>query len=215
MANPNLGYICKKTQHMKRTMILAAVAATLISNAANAQLGVQKVTGKVVPTVTLGVKAGANLQRISGDATINTSMKPGILGGVFLSVNKKKNGVRVEGMVHTAKFAAAASSSVYTNTVSLDIPVLFEHRLVKRVWLQLGPQFTSLISAKANTGADMKGSFRNSDVSAVGGLEIQLPMKFTLSGRYILGFVNVNNTVPAATWKNSSIQIAVGYRFIN
>jgi len=198
---------------MKRTLLLATcAAAVLFSIKADAQLGVAK---KVVPKVVIGAKLGANFQKMTSSAsTWSSSYKPGILGGVFLSVDKKKAGIRVEGLIKSAKFDLSTSGASY-KTVALDIPVLWEHKIIKRVWFQVGPQFSSLISAKSSTGADVKGNLRNSDVSAVVGLEGILPMKLTVGARYIYGFVDVNNTTTPGTWKNSSMQFSVGYRFLN
>ncbi len=199
---------------MNRLLLSAACAAAMLFTIeSNAQLGVAK---KIVPTVVLGVKVGANLQQMSGSGTtFDAKLKPGILGGVFLSVEKKKLGVRVEGLIKTASFDIAGTSS-RINTVTVDIPALLEYKLIKRVWIQVGPQFSSLISAKQNNnGPDFKGNLRNSDISAVGGLEVRLPLKLTVGARYIYGFVNVNNTAAPGTWRNSSIQVSVGYRFLN
>lgn len=202
---------------MKRTLIIAAcTAAILCANIASAQLGVSKMASKIVPTVTLGIKIGANMQQMSGGPTWNGAYKPGILGGAFVSVDKKKMGVRVEGLIKTAKFDQSGSA-VSINTVSVDIPALFEYKVIPRVWLQAGPQFSSLLSAKSTNDVDVKNSFKTSDISAVAGIEIALPLKLTVGARYIKGFSNVNNTITSGTdkWKNTCMQFSVGYRFLN
>jgi hypothetical protein len=199
---------------MTRLLLSAACASALFfSTSANAQLGVAK---KVIPTVVIGAKVGLNLQQMGGTGTtFKSAFKPGILGGVFLGVDKKKRGIRVEALIKTAKFDISTTGASI-NTVYIDIPVMYERKLAKRVWLQVGPQFSSLISAKQNNnGPDFKGNLRNSDVSAVGGVEVRLPMKLTAGARYIYGFVNVNNSAASGTWRNSSIQVSVGYRFLN
>ncbi len=204
-----------------RKLLLAFTAATLLATGANAQLGVQKVTKKILPTVTFGLKAGANVQRLNGTDTWKSSFKPGIVAGAFLSVDKKKKGIRVEGLVKTARFDMQVSPWGYVNTVALDVPVLFEFKPIPRIWLQVGPQFTSMLSARHSSGVDAKNSFTGSDLSAVGGLEVTLPFKLTFGARYIIGLIDVNNSATAAlagaghSWKNSSMQFSVGYRFFN
>lgn len=191
--------------------------ATLYSSQANAQLGVQKVTKKILPTVTVGLKVGANVQQMTG--SVNPTLawdgkyKPGILGGAFVSVNKKKAGVRVEGLIKTAKFGY--SNGAYLKTACIDVPALFEFKLVPRVWIQIGPQFTSVISAKSDKSVDMKNTLRNADLSAVAGVEVTLPVKLVAGARYIKGFIDVNNTNAGGTWNNTSMQVYIGYRFIN
>ncbi len=199
---------------MKRTLLLAVCAASLfVSNKAEAQLGVSKVASKVVPKVTLGVKLGANMQQMTGGPTWSGSYKPGILGGLFLSVGKKKMGVRVEGLVKTAKLEAS-TTSVSVKTVSVDVPVLFEYKVIPRVWLQAGPQFTSILSAKTTSGTDVKNSFKSSDIALAGGIEIALPFKLTVGARYIKGFSNINNTASTDKWKNTCMQFSLGFRFL-
>jgi hypothetical protein len=40
-------------------------------------------------------------------------------------------------------------------------------------------------------------------------------MKLTAGVRYVKGFIDVNNTVGSEKWRNSSIQVSVGYRLLN
>ena len=199
---------------MKQTLLLTALStALLFSNRSWAQIpGVSKVT-KALPKVTVGIKLGANLEKASGNVFDN-SLKPGILGGAFLSVRKNKIGVRVEGLIKTVKYEYTAPATGHINTVCLDVPVLFEYKLINRLWLQVGPQFTSLLSAKDNSSNDVKKLFNSSDISGVAGLEAILPLHLTLSARYILGLSNVNSSNAGGTWNNRSLQIALGFRFL-
>ncbi|MBX2906947.1 MAG: PorT family protein [Taibaiella sp.] len=176
---------------------------------------------KYIPKVVAGVKGGVNLQQISGDgsaAQFDAAYKPGILGGIFLGVDKKKSGFRGEALLKTCRYALSGST-VKLKTVNVDIPLMYEHKLVKRVWFQVGPQFSMLLSAKQTNGVDFKNSMRNTDVSVVAGLEGILPAKLTVGARYVKGFVNANNTASPnllpGKWTNSAIQISVGYRFVN
>lgn len=205
---------------MKKTFLVAVASVSMLfATSANAQLGVQKVTKKIVPTFTIGAKLGVNMQQMSSDApaaSLEKAFKAGVLGGVFVSVDKNKIGMRIEGLVKTARFGMSAPSTVSINAAYVDIPVLFEYKLIKRVWLQVGPQFSSIISAKTTNDIDVKNNFKNSDVSAVAGLEVDLPMKLTVGARFIQGFVNVNNiSTSSEKLTNTSMQFSVGYRFLN
>jgi len=201
---------------MKRTFLLSAMFASLLfSTTTHAQIpGVSTVT-KALPKVTVGIKLGANLQKVNGGAGYETSLKGGIVGGAFASVRKNKIGVRLEALVKTAKIdvTAAGSSAGHINMIAMDVPLLFEYRLIPRLWLQVGPQFTSLISAKDKNSNDVKTAFNTSDFSGVAGLEVILPVHLTLSARYIYGFTNINN-IGSATVNNRGLQIALGFRFL-
>lgn len=199
---------------MKRALFTTALATLLFSNAVNAQIpGVSQVT-KALPKVTLGLKVGLNMQQISGAPVYNDSYKPGIVGGAFVSVRKNKIGVRAEGLVKTAKIDVVGPPSGHINTIAVDVPVLFEYKIISRLWVQAGPQFTSMITAKDNNSNDVKNTFNTSDFSGVVGLEALLPLHFTVGARYILGFTDANKSGVGDAWKNRSIQLSVGFRFI-
>ncbi len=201
---------------MKRTLSLTTLLAGLLfSSQVNAQIpGVSTVT-KVLPKVTLGLKLGLNMQQLHGAPAYDDSYKPGIVGGAFLSVRKNKIGVRAEALVKTAKIDITGPTPGHINTIALDVPVLFEYKLINRVWLQVGPQFTSLLSAKDNNSNDVKKGFNTSDFSGVLGAEVLLPLHLTVGARYILGFSDVRSAGGAGdSWKNRSIQLSVGLRFI-
>lgn len=198
---------------MKRTILATAVAALLCANTAHAQLGVGKVADKILPKVSLGLKIGANMQKAEG-SNIDASYKGGFVGGAFISVSKKKMGVRVEGLIKSAKIESSLATGPTIKTLMLDIPVLFEYAPIKRIKLHVGPQFTSLLSAKVKD-VDVKDQFKSSDISVAAGLEVNLPIKLTVGARYIKGFVDMNNVPSASSIKNSSIQVSIGYRFLN
>ncbi|MCF8448568.1 MAG: PorT family protein [Taibaiella sp.] len=195
---------------MKYTLMSTAVAALFCTTSAIAQTGPLK---KIVPVVTLGVKAGVNLQQANGSA-FNSSYAAGILGGAFVGVSKKKMGVRVEGLVKSAKIDVSAGAGTATiNTVGIDIPVLFEYSLIKRLKLHVGPQFTTILSAKSG-GADVKNTIASSDISLAAGAEVHLPLKLTIGARYIKGLTD-QDKLSVGKWTTSTIQLTVGYRFLN
>ena len=194
---------------MKLTLLTTAAAALFCASTAHAQLGVVK---KVAPVVTLGVKIGANMQKADG-GSIDDAYKGGLVGGAFLCVSKKKMGIRVEGLVKSAKIESSLSTVPAIKTVLLDVPVLFEYAPIKRLKLQVGPQFTSMLSAKQKD-IDVKDQFKSAELSLAAGVEVNLPLKFIVGARYIYGLTDVSN-VSSVKITNSSIQISVGYRFLN
>jgi hypothetical protein len=211
---------------MKHTLLILVVAAVLGFPAS--LLAKTPIVGKVkkiVPKVTLGIKAGLNLQQTSGNLADN-AFNAGFLGGVFVGLTKKKIGVQVEGLVKSAKvdyqpsFSPGTGASVkyHVNTVSLNIPVLFEYKLFWRIWGQVGPQFSTILTAEESS-KDVKKQFNTTNFDGVIGLQAILPAHFTLSARYILGLTNMNKTVvtyngAVDTWNERSVQIALGFSFI-
>jgi hypothetical protein len=172
------------------------------------------VVSKVLPKVSLGLKAGANFQQMTGSG-FDDGYKVGVFGGAFVGVSKNKIGVQVEGLVKSVKVDMATSG--FVKSTYLDVPVLFTYRLIPRVSLQVGPQYTMLLSAENNANLDVKSNFKSSEISGALGLEVRLPVHLTAGARYIMGFSDVNNNkIATATdsWRNRSIQVYVGFRFL-
>lgn len=205
---------------MKRTLLLSALSAALLfPGSTYAQIpGVSKVT-KALPEVDLGIKVGANFQQLTGSFWDN-SYKAGFEGGAFVGIRKNKIGVQGEVMISSVKYSVTTAlgsvGNSDVNALYLDVPVLLEYRIVPRLWLQLGPQFSDLVSAKSGS-TDIKSNFNSTGFSGVLGVQAQLPLHLTAGARYVLGFTNVNNESISAvseSWKSRSIQIYVGFRFL-
>lgn len=211
---------------MNRLLLLPALAATLcFSNNSFAQVPGAGTVAKIVPEPTVGIKLGANFNQLSGNS-LKESYKAGIMGGAFVGLRKGKIGVRVEALLNSAKYTysiSATQDGTFKN-LYLDIPVLFEYKIVSRLWAQAGPQFTNTLSVSANPNPDPskdpKDYFKSS-FSGVLGLEAKLPAHITAGARYILGVTDVRNaeiktstgTVSGA-WMARTIQLYVGFRFI-
>ena len=214
---------------MKHKLLLAALSATLLfSNRTEAQIpGVSKVT-KMIPKVDLGLKLGANFNQLHGNSFKN-SYQPGIIGGAFVGVRMNKWGIRAEGLISSAKYTYSFTkyTSAYSTTqngtfknIYLDVPVLFEYKIISRLWAQIGPQFSNVISVSATpnppAGTDPKSYFK-SGFSGVLGLEARLPIHIVAGARYILGVTDIHNeSLPGASgaWNTRTIQLYVGFRFL-
>ncbi len=212
---------------MKRSFLFSLLSGILFcSSVANAQ-SVPVV--KSLPKLDLGIKIGANFAQIGGD-NWEQSYKPGIVGGITLGLHKKKIGVQAEFLVNTSHYT---STGLYDSVnkgdfraLYFDIPLLFEYRVVggkllPKLWLMAGPQFSNLISVTSlnSYAGDVKNSFKSSSFSGVLGAEMRY-FKFTLGARYILGLTDVNNvssingTTAKQAWNNHSIQVYAGIRFL-
>jgi len=210
---------------MKHSLLLSfSIVTLLLSGVCHAQIpGVSKVT-KAIPKVTVGLKIGANFQDLNSKSTWANSYKGGIVGGAFVGITKNDWGVQVEGLAKSVKYsfvdALKGSGANDVNTVYLDVPVLLEYRVVPRLWIQLGPQFSSLLSAKSGS-TDVKSAFNTSDFSGILGLQVILPVHFVAGARYVLGFSDMNAKDPNSvalvgtdSWHNRSFQIYAGWRFL-
>lgn len=174
-----------------------------------------------------GIKGGANLGKLDGQGYKDGFNLGYHLGG-FAQVNLTKGfGVQGELIFSSSTVKTTGDFSEVYNPENLDdpennnkkvklnylsIPILANISLGSpRVKLQVGPQFSALVSNKnVFKGAD--DAFNGGDVSGVAGLWLQLPI-INISARYIIGFTdvkNVSDVTDKGNWKNQSIQLGVG-----
>jgi Outer membrane protein beta-barrel domain len=213
---------------MKHTLIFFAVAVLLFPSGIYAKSPVIGKVKKIVPKVTFGIKGGLNLQQISG-TVVDNAFSAGYTGGVFVGLTKRKIGVQVEGLVKSAEVdykplyfyqGGVGPAKYHVNMVLLNVPVLFQFKLFWRVWGQIGPQFSTVLTAHESTNdSDAKGLFKKANFDGVFGLQAMLPAHFTLSARCILGLTNMNSSAAGLngavdTWNERSVQIALGFRFL-
>ncbi len=209
---------------MKLKNTLCAIAILLLPSALSAQ--------KVLPfSIDLGIKAGANFNTIHGDKW-NSGYKTSLLGGIFAGIHAKRVGVVAEGLFTQTRYTTGKDFHTLYHTHynnigdslkngsfrlnQLNIPILLQVKLFPMIWLQLGPQFSTIVSVKDGDALlkDAAGIFKNGDIGGAAGLEVKLPLGLRVNGRYVFGFTDVNNTTIADSWKQRSIQLSVGYSFL-
>lgn len=183
--------------------------------------------------VDLGLKAGMNFTRMGGK-TWSGGYRSGVLGGAFASVGVKKIGGQAEVLIGTTTFTGNGSSfhnatpglllnpadSASTGSFSaayLNIPLLLNLKLFGNATIQLGPQFTSLLSVNdkdkfLNTPA--ANIFNQSDFAGVVGIQLNLPLKLNAGVRYTFGLTDQNISSVGETWKMSTIQLHLGFSFL-
>jgi hypothetical protein len=219
----------------KKLLFIAAIAC--MPAMANAQVGAA--VNSVSPVkIALGIKAGANFQKLKGD-TWGDANRTGYFGGLFLNATFKKYGVSGEVLfsqtsftttgtkLNNAKKAAAATNySVIDSSAkegafavtTISVPILFNLKVIKNLWLQVGPQYSAVISVKDKDGlvSDANDLFKSGDISGVIGAHLNLPVNLSIGARYIMGFsdVNATNNSASESWRNRSAQIYIGYSFL-
>ena len=174
----------------------------------------------------VGAKAGVNINKISGESYKEGFNYNYLLGG-FMQFNFSKT------LGFQPEFNFVQSSSEFSNNAGnvyddlfksgsqrkakldyLKVPLLLNINVgqSKRVKLQLGPQFGSLLNQKVDGLNTDNTIFKKSDFSALGGLWIQLPF-VNIGGRYELGLNNINDIDHSEKWKNQAFTIFVGVTF--
>jgi len=171
------------------------------------------------PKPEIGIKLGANFQSITSTDWIQ-AYNPGIAGGFFAGFHKNKVGIRAEILASTSHYQsviAIDSDGTKGNfgMVYLNIPVLFEYKIIPCLSIQAGPQYSNLLSINklSPLSSDPKVLFKSGEFSAVVGVEAKLPAHIIAGARYIYGLTNLNNgaLISSETWQTRTIQIYAGY----
>ena len=181
--------------------------------------------------IDLGIKAGMNFTRMSGKSW-SGGYRSGVLGGAFASLGVKKIGAQAEVLIGTTSFTGNGGSfrsaglllnpvdSTSTGSFSaayIYIPILLNLKLFGNASIQLGPQYSSLLNAKDKDGflnQPATNIFNQSDFSGVVGLQLNLPLKLNAGVRYTFGLSDQNISSVGESWKQSSIQLHLGFSFL-
>lgn len=172
----------------------------------------------------LGIKAGANLNKIDGmsfsqDFNLNYNL------GVYIEIQLTK-GFGIQPEVYFSQTTSLTTSrfdSIYYVLSSqnpqrtfrlnyLNIPILANVKLSKHLSLQIGPQYGILVNDHQNLVNNGKEAFKNGDFSMVGGLWFRLPLGFSIHARYLMGLNNLNDIDNQDNWKSQTIQIGLGVK---
>ncbi len=174
----------------------------------------------------LGLKAGANINKISGQ-----SYKQGFnfnyQAGAFLQFNiTSRFGIQPEiSLVQGASQFSNDPNDIYDDIfldgsqkkaklTFIEVPVLLNVNIgpTRRVKLQVGPSYSALIKQTVDSLVQGGTVYKNGDFGAIGGLWIQLPL-VNFGARYKIGFSNLNAIDDQQTWKSQAIQVFVGITF--
>ena len=171
----------------------------------------------------LGVKAGANLNQISGQS-FNSGYDLSYHLGGFAEIDfTKKWGIQPELLWSQSKTTRTSGfNPIYQNIftpgadqqIQLDyilIPILLRYNVGKMFTLNAGPQFGILINQNNNLLVNGQDAFKKGDLSMVFGGQINLTA-LRIYGRYNIGLNNINDIDSKEKWTNQQIQLGIGIR---
>ncbi|MDP9954769.1 opacity protein-like surface antigen [Epilithonimonas hungarica] len=182
-----------------------------------------------------GLKAGVNVSSISDDGFDDTKAKVGFSGGLFMNAPiTEMFSIQPEVMYSQlgAKTDYTFAGTKFENELKLDyvtVPVMFQFRATPAFYIEAGPEFGFLVSAKnkltvsnnSGTGSDTdeldKDDFNSFNMGAALGIGFDITPNFGINARYIAGFSDV--TKPAsdpstdAKNRNNNFQAGLYYKF--
>ncbi len=197
----------------------------------------------------LGVKLGVNMQMLDGvewRPAYNTS----IAGGVYYELRRYQFGFRCEALFSQANYTTAHTAGYFDghkyylpgydttnhgdfNASFFSIPVLFEYKIYKKIFLVTGLQYSYMLSFKDNnggystdfpkngknvmggTGINVDNIMKKGGFSMVLGAEVQLQNKLSLGIRILRGLTDENAGIfyrAHDVWKINSGQITLGFK---
>lgn len=171
-----------------------------------------------------GIKAGANLNKVTGQSFDDGFDLSYHVGGFFEIDFNKKWGIQPEVLWSQTKTTRSSGfNSIYSGIlnpnsdqqIKLDyiaIPVLLRYNIGNMLTLNAGPQFGILVNQNDNLLQNGKAAFKKGDFSMVAGAQINFAV-LRVYGRYNIGLQNLNDIDNKDKWTNQQIQLGLGLRF--
>jgi hypothetical protein len=211
---------------MKRLISFAAVVLMI---AAGTKTYAQDVPVLNRVHVSGGPKIGVNLSKVDGQSW-DGGYKTNLLGGIWLAVHGNRFGIQVEGLYsQTSYITGPGFDTIYKQYIQagkdslqngqfrlsyFNIPIMAQVRILNRVWLQVGPQYSGVVSIrdKDEFVKDAEQLFHQGTISVVGGLWIEMTRHLNAGARYVMALSDFNKT-DLESWKQRDVQIHIGYKF--
>lgn len=167
----------------------------------------------------LGVKAGANLNKIEGQS-FDQGFDFSYHAGAFVEYDfSKRWGIQPEVIwSQTSTKRATTIDAIYSTlptNVKLDylmVPVLLRYSPIGLLSFVAGPQFGILLNKDDNLLQNGQQAFKSGDLSMVLGAQVNLKV-LRVYGRYNVGLQNINDFSDQQKWTNQQIQLGVGLKF--
>lgn len=166
--------------------------------------------------ISFGIKAGANLGKITGES-FKDEFTFAYHAGAFLTISGKKWGIQPEVLFSQVNADTAMNFNQvvafknvdHIQLKALTIPIMINYNLSKFITLQAGPQFGILLDQNQDLLQNGKNAFKSGNFALAAGLQLNI-LKFKIYGRFVGGVTDISNIENSDTWKVQNIQVGVG-----
>jgi len=186
-----------------------------------------------------GIKGGMNVSSLSNDAGLDDSKsKIGFNAGIFLNAPISEEfsiqpeilynnlGSKVTQEYNIGNTTYSTESALHLDYIS--VPVMFQYNATPAFYLEAGPEFGFLVSArdkfKSSTNGDSNGSettsldtddFNKFNFGVGLGAGYWITPNLGINARYVAGFTDVAKDRPSGTdaVKNNNFQVGLAYKF--
>ncbi|MDQ0781730.1 porin family protein [Chryseobacterium sp. W4I1] len=182
--------------------------------------------------VTFGVKGGMNVSSLSKDEGLDDQKsKIGFNAGVFANIPVAES-FSVQPEVLYSQYGAKSDYTVlgnkYSSSTKLDyiaVPVMFQYNLIPNLYVEAGPEFGFLVSAKNKIKNETNGNSSTSDNYkddlktfnfGIGlGAGYYFTQNFGITARYVAGLTDIAKDRPngSDSVKNNVFQVGLAYKF--
>ncbi|MGV4414027.1 porin family protein [Chryseobacterium sp. T1] len=204
-------------------------------------VGLAVVVGSMSFAQQFGIKAGANISSISKDGYDDAKSKVGFYGGLFMNAPLSEQfSIQPEVLYSQMGADIKESYNFAGNTISsngkrnldyITVPVMFQFKATPQFYIEAGPEFGFLVSAKqkgefkvnnttlSSSSEDVKDQYNNFNMGAALGLGFDITKNFGINARYIAGFTDINKDGKTSLNnsdnknRNNNFQVGVGYKF--
>jgi opacity protein-like surface antigen len=184
-------------------------------------LGLAVVFGTMAMAQKVGIKAGGNLSSLSSD---DSKSQFGFYAGAYLNapINAKLS-IQPE-VVYSLQGAEAkglpSGTSANINLGYINVPVMFQYTLAQDLFVEAGPQFGFLTSAKIKAKGygqtattDVKDEMNTFDFGIGLGLGYNFTPNLNMNARYTAGITDVAKNNSGDAVRNNVFQLGLGYTF--
>jgi len=157
-----------------------------------------------------GLAAGVNMNSWQGDVGSSVSAKTGFHGGFMAEFKLPvKLGIEAD-LLYSLKGTELSFASIKENQnlAYLDLPIVGKWYMFKIASLQLGVQYSQLLSA-TSAGTSIKDQFKAADFAYVAGVGVDV-LKFHAALRYTASLTSISVDSQAEI-KNGGFMLTAGF----
>ncbi|MEO6845590.1 MAG: porin family protein [Ginsengibacter sp.] len=166
--------------------------------------------------ISFGLKAGANLGKITGES-FKDEFTFAYHAGAFLTISGKKWGIQPEVLFSQVNADTAMNFNQviafknveHIQLKALTIPIMINYNLSKFITLQAGPQFGIILDQSNDLLQNGKDAFKTGNFALAAGLQLNI-LKLKIYGRFVGGVTDISNIENSDTWKVQNIQVGIG-----
>ena len=154
-----------------------------------------------------GAKAGLNVSNLSNS---DLNSKAGFYAGVFMNAPLSSQFNIQPELLYNGLGAKKGDNKLNLDYIS--VPVMFQYKATPEFFLEAGPQFGFLVSAKANS-IDIKDETNSFDFGLGLGAGYWFTDKIGANARYVAGLTDIAKDNGGSAVKNNGFQVGLNYKF--